>query len=226
MTLVKICGIREPAHAVAAAEAGADYIGMILAPGRRRITLEQAAKITAAVRAAAKSPPKLVGVFVNADPAEVNDMAAAAGLDMVQLSGQEDEDYLERIALPKIKAIHVDSATPGPVGWLSLRRRLTALRAMDVLPLLDAQVDGQAGGTGRTFDWSAAKGQDGIRFMVAGGLTPENVAGAIAQLHPWAVDVSSGVETAGVKDMGKVRAFIQAVRQAGQPFPQSEGTGS
>lgn len=221
MTLVKICGMREPAHAVAAAEAGADYIGMILAPSRRHITVEQAAKITAAVRAVVKVPPKMVGIFVNADPAEVNGAAIAAGLDLVQLSGQEDEDYLERIVAPKIKAVHVDLASPGPVAWLSLRRRLATLQSLDVLPLLDAQVDGQAGGTGQTFDWSVAKDQAGLyRFMLAGGLTPENVADAIGQVRPWAVDVSSGVETVGAKDTAKMRAFIQAVRKAGGPNPR------
>ena len=215
MTFVKICGIREPAQALAAAEAGANYVGMILAPSRRRITVEQAAKIVASVRASTSTLPKMVGVFVDASVAEVNEAAAIAGLDLVQLSGTEGEDYLERVAPPKIKAIHIDLATPDTVAWLSLRRRLASLRAMDVLPLLDAQVNGQFGGTGQTFNWDAAQGQAGeYPFMLAGGLTPENVASAIHQLHPWAVDVSSGVESVGVKDIAKVRAFISAVRSA------------
>ena len=221
MTFVKICGMREAAHALGAVEAGADYIGMILAPSRRRITVEQAAKIVAAVRAATKTPPKMVGVFVNATIAEVNGAASAAGLDLVQLSGTEDEDYLEQVRLPKIKVIHIDPTAPDPVAWLSLRRRLASLRALGVLPMLDAQVDGQFGGTGQTLNWTAAKGQAGeYPFMLAGGLTPQNVAAAIQQLRPWAVDVSSGVETAGVKDVSKVRAFVHAVRLAGELNPQ------
>ena len=215
MTFVKICGVRDPGQALAAAEAGADYIGMILAPSRRRITVEQAGKIVAAVRAATKTPPKMVGVFVNASIEEVTTTATVAGLDMVQLSGTEDEEYLEQLPLPRIKAIHVDVAAPDPVAWLSLRRWLASLSAMDVIPLLDAQVNGQFGGTGQTFNWSAAQDQAGeYPFMLAGGLTPDNVASAIRQLRPWAVDVSSGVETVGVKDVAKVRAFINAVRSA------------
>lgn len=216
MTLVKICGVRHPEHALVAAEAGADYIGMIFAPSRRQITVEQAAAIVAAVKSGMKAPPKLVGVFVNAPAEQVNEAAEKAGLDMVQLSGNEDEDYLEEVRFPRIKAVHVDPKLPGAVGWMTLRRRMSSLKALDVLPLLDAQVDGQFGGTGQAFDWATAKsGASDFDYMLAGGLTALNVGEAIAHLHPWAVDVSSGVETTGVKDEAKIRSFIQAVRKAG-----------
>ena len=215
MTRIKICGIREPAHALAAAEAGADYIGMILAPSRRQITVEQAAKIVAAVKGSSKTPPKMVGVFVNAPTVAVNYAAITAALDMVQLSGQEDEDYLAEIEAPKIKTVHIKKNLPDPVAMMSLRRSLASLKAAGVLPQLDSQGEGQGGGTGQTFDWSVAQKEGaGYDYMLAGGLTPENVAAAIGQLHPWAVDVSGGVETAGVKDAAKIRAFIQAVRAA------------
>lgn len=215
MTRIKICGIRETAHAIAAAESGADYIGMILAPGRRQITVEQAAKIVAAVKGSTKTPPKMVGVFVNAPAVGVNYAVITAGLDMVQLSGQEDDEYLADIEAPKIKTVHISKRVPEPVAMMSLRRSLVSLKAAGVLPLLDSQAEGQAGGTGQTFDWALAqKEAAGYDYMLAGGLTLDNVEAAIGQLHPWAVDVSSGVETAGIKDVAKIRAFIAAARGA------------
>jgi phosphoribosylanthranilate isomerase len=214
-TVVKVCGIREPAHALAALQAGADFIGMILAPSRRRITVNEAARIVAAVKGASVSPPRLVGVFVDAPEEEVNRAAHEAGLDFVQLSGREDEDYLERMEVPAIKTVHVPSRMPDPVAWLSIKRRLSGLTALGVIPHLDTLVDGQAGGTGQAFDWSvAAQGVGLIDYLLAGGLTPENVAGAIARLHPWGVDVSSGVETNGVKDPAKIAAFVRAAKAA------------
>ena len=214
MTRVKICGVSAPAHALAAAEAGADFIGMIFAPSPRQVTTTQARSIVEAVRREAKAPrPKLVGVFVNAEAKAVNAAAAEAGLDLVQLSGDEDLDYLDGIEPPVIKAVHVSGREPGKVAALGLRRTLAHLRGANAIPLLDTKVQGMYGGTGRAFDWEVAQdlAQD-FQFLIAGGLTPDNVGQALRRVHPWGVDVSSGVETGGVKDLAKIRAFIQAAR--------------
>lgn len=216
MTKIKICGLREPAHAVAAAEAGADLLGMVFAPARRQISLDQAIAIADAVRRAGPNPPRLVGVFVNAPVQEVRDTIARVGLDLAQLSGDEDEDYLEELRVPFIRAVHVGATAPGRVAWITLRRRLAGLRNLGGLPLLDARVEGHYGGTGQTFDWSDAEGLAAeYDFLLAGGLTPENAAGAIGRVRPWGVDVSSGVEIGGVKDPTLIRTFIQAVHRAG-----------
>ncbi len=219
MTIVKICGVREPVHAVIAAQAGADLIGMILAPSRRQISPEKAAEIVQAVRGSTSTPPKMVGVFVDADAQDVNRIAREAGLDMVQLNGSENEDYLEKMTVPVIKAVHVSAGLPGPVAWMGLRKQLAFLRNIGVVPLLDPKVAGVAGGSGQTFDWDVAKGQSEVYdFLLAGGLTPDNVAEAVSRLQPWGVDVSTGVESQGVKDPEKIRLFIERVRQtqAGQ----------
>ena len=215
MTKVKICGVTKPAHALAAAEAGADFIGMVFAPSRRRLSRDDAKGIAKAVRGSGRPMPKLVGVFVNAEPTEVNGIAAEVGLDMAQLGGDEDDDYFKEIELPIIKTLHVPSGPPAKVAQLGLHRSLSALRDGPAVPLLDTEVEGLAGGTGRSFDWDVARNlaQD-FDFLLAGGLTPENVAQAVAHVQPWAVDVSSGVETEGVKDLAKIQAFIKARRRA------------
>ena len=215
MSKIKICGVTQPSHALAAAEAGADFIGMVFAPSQRRLSREQAKAIAEAVRGSGGPQPKLVGVFVDADPREVNSIADEVGLDMAQLSGDEDVDYLSEIERPAIKVVHVPSKPPAEVAWPGIRRGLAVLRQAEAVPLLDTEVEGQAGGTGRSFDWDVAgELAQEFDFLLAGGLTPENVAEAVARVRPWAVDVSSGVETDGVKDTAKIRAFIQAVRRA------------
>jgi len=213
MTGVKICGISHPAHAVIAAEAGADFIGLHLAPSRRQVTPERAKAIVDAVRSSSDNPPKLVGVFVDADSAEMNRLAEEVGFDMAQLSGDEDPDTIAEIERPVIKALHVPAGPPSVVAWAGIRRGLAIVREAEALPLLDTKVEGHAGGTGRSFDWEVARQlAEEFEFMLAGGLTPENVAKAVAYVLPWAVDVSSGVETDGVKDPAKIRAFIAVVR--------------
>ena len=214
MTTIKICGVQEAIHAVIAAQAGADLVGMILAPSRRQISPDKAVEIVHAVRSSTDSPPRMVGVFVDADAGEVNRIAHSAGLDMVQLNGSEDEDYLGKMTAPVIKAIHVEAELPGPVAWMGLRKRLAFLRNMGIVPLLDSKVEGVAGGSGQAFDWDVARGQsEDYDFLLAGGLMPDNVIEAVSRLQPWGVDVSSGVESQGVKDPEKIRLFIERVRQ-------------
>ncbi|MBA7675696.1 N-(5'-phosphoribosyl)anthranilate isomerase [subsurface metagenome] len=213
MTRVKICGITETAHALAAAEAGADFIGLVFASSRRQVTLEQAKGISLAVRDLEK-PPLVVGVFVNTAAPEVNRIADHCGLDWVQLSGDEPWESLREMERPLIKAIRVSRA----VNARELIANMSAgyqLLGKDFTCLLDSKVEGSYGGTGRTFDWRLAK-QVSQRFpvIIAGGLSPQNVGQAIKVARPWGVDVSSSVETGGVKDVAKIKAFIQAVKKA------------
>ncbi|MBI2831292.1 MAG: phosphoribosylanthranilate isomerase [Chloroflexi bacterium] len=213
MTRVKICGLMEVEHALAAAEAGADYIGTILAPSKRRISPEKASQIVDAVRKL-KKRPKVVGVFVNSSAEEVNRIAEECKLDLVQLSGDEFWDYCRNIAKPIIKVIHVrGDKTIGEV-MLEIEKGYRLSLKQDPIVMLDSHdASGRYGGTGRKFDWQLAK-EVSARFpiMVAGGLDITNVGQLLRQVHPWGVDVSSGVETNGVKSIEKIKDFIKTVR--------------
>jgi phosphoribosylanthranilate isomerase len=211
LTRVKICGITEVIYAQAAIEAGADLIGVILAPSPRQVTYEKAQEIAAAVK---KHGIPVVGVFVNMPAATVNTVASSCGLDWVQLSGDESWEYCRQIEKPVIKAIHIS----GKWGEKELLAHLEeGERRLDSRPihLLDTLVENKYGGTGRAFAWEVAK-RAAAKFpiMIAGGLNPGNVGQVVASLRPWGVDVSSGVESQGVKDVEKIKAFIQAVRSA------------
>lgn len=213
MTRVKICGISRVEHALAAAEYGADFIGVVFAPSKRQVTPEKAKEIVCAVKSL-EHPPLTVGVFVNVSASEVNGAAGYCGLDLVQLSGDESWEYCLAIEKPVIKAVHVPVYTSGKeiASYLALGRRILGTK----LPpcLLDSGGNGVYGGTGQAFEWRVA-GEVSKEFpvIIAGGLTPVNVTQAIARARPWGVDVSSGVETGGIKDTAKIRAFIEAVRQ-------------
>ncbi|SFQ95560.1 phosphoribosylanthranilate isomerase [Desulfoscipio geothermicus] len=192
---VKICGITDAATALAAVEAGADVLGFVFAPSRRRVTPEEARHITRQL------PPFVgrVGVFVNALPAEVAAIAAFCGLTAVQLCGDEPPDYHIDIALPVIRALRVGRGRPAP--------ELSGYRA-DAF-LFDTYREGCYGGTGEVFDWSILQGMDCPKPLVlAGGLTAANVREAVRSVRPYAVDVSGGVETGGRKDVYKIQEFI------------------
>jgi len=223
VTLVKICGLRDPAHALAAAEAGADFIGLVFAESGRRVSVEQAqaivgalgeplvaagggaAQIEALLR---RKRPLVVGVFAGADAETVNSTAEAVGIDLAQLSGDEPWDICGKLSRPVLKAVKVRDGT-------SVEDIIAGLRP-GAVPLLDTHAEGALGGSGRAFDWAvAAAVARRFPLVLAGGLTPENVGEAVRRVRPWAVDVSSGVETNGVKDVEKICAFIAAVREAG-----------
>jgi len=213
MTRVKICGITQTSHALAAAEAGADFVGLVFAPSRRQVTVEGANGIAQAVKDLEK-PPLVVGVFVNTSANEVNRIADYCGLDWVQLSGDEPWECLVDVERPLIKAIRVSM---GVNVQEIIANMSTAYKLLvkDFITLLDSHAKGSYGGTGQTFDWVLAR-QVSQRFpvIVAGGLSPQNVGQAISVARPWGVDVSSGVETGGAKDVSKIKAFIEAVRKA------------
>ncbi len=213
--IIKICGLREPAHARVAAEAGADWLGFIFAPAPRRVSADVARACVAAARAAAgRRGVVAVGVFVDASAAEINAVADAADLDLVQLHGEEPADMLSSLTRPVIKGIR--SAEGGPIDDVSVQIAQFAdeLNA-PVAYLIDGYSARAAGGAGVRADWAMAAQLARVhRLVLAGGLDPGNVAEAIRTVQPSGVDVSSGVETDGRKDAGKIEAFIQAARPA------------
>jgi phosphoribosylanthranilate isomerase len=208
MTIVKICGLRRIEHALVAVEAGADLLGFIFAPSRRQVQPDEVAEIARAVRAAADRRVGLVGVFVNETPERMSAIASTCDLDAIQLSGDEERPILDRLpGRMVIKAIRLDD-TPQEREWLSATAPGPHL-------LVDAHVSGSYGGAGVVADWERTALLSRQRpIILAGGLTPDNVAAAIDQVRPWGVDVSSGVETGGVKDSAKIRAFVAAARVA------------
>lgn len=243
MTRVKICGVRTVEQALVAAEAGADFIGLMFAPeSRRRVELADAADIVRALgtplaeREMAEPPalyrtdaddltswfehgaaalerllerkrPLTVGVFTSNDPDEINEIVDECGIDLVQLSGGEPWGRILLANRQVIKAVHVG---PGD-DVASVTARIEPGAAMAVL--LDSGGRGALGGTGARFDWDVARQLGAsMPLWLAGGLDASNVADAIDTVRPWAVDVSSGVETDGVKDLQKIRDFIEAAK--------------
>ncbi|PKB78744.1 MAG: hypothetical protein BZY88_16855 [SAR202 cluster bacterium Io17-Chloro-G9] len=214
MIKVKICGIRTLEDALVAADAGADFVGMVFVPERhRRIGPETAKELCDGLRTAA-TPPKAVGLFADQPLEEVNEIVAACQLDLVQLCGAESVEYAAGVACPVIKVIHVPD-TVGPGVAPELGAELQEFGDAGHLVTLDRLVEGVQGGTGRKFDWEVASSfsRRGFSFILAGGLTPNNVGRAISAVRPWGVDVSSGVETRGQKDHRKIRDFTLNARE-------------
>ena len=198
MTLVKICGLRSRRDVELAVEAGADMVGIVLSPGfRRSVKPEDAVSM-----ADASGDAMAVGVFVDAPADSVLRAVGRLGLDAVQLHGSEDDEYVSRIRRDAGVPVAKSFVVKGPQDVDEARRSSADL------VLLDGGM-----GTGTGFDLSLV-GRVGRRFMLAGGLDPRNVRQAIAAVHPYAVDVSSGVETGGVKDPVKMREFVESVREA------------
>jgi phosphoribosylanthranilate isomerase len=199
--LIKICGITRLEDAEAAVAAGAAAIGFVFWPQSPRFIDPYRARIVAAAL-----PPLVtaVGVFVNQPLDYVNGVASLVRLGAAQLHGDETPAFAARVSVPVMKAV---SPGDGKVGAWPLRVRL----------LLDVHDPVARGGTGRTVDWSRAADIASQREVVlAGGLTPDNVAEAIARVRPYGIDVSSGVERApGIKDHGRLRALFEAVHDAG-----------
>jgi len=204
MTRVKICGITDPDDARNAALLGADAIGFnFYERSPRYIDVSRASRIIEILPAFVS----VVGVFVNhPDPQSLEDLALSLGLHAVQLHGNETPDYCSMIQKVKvIKAFRVDS-----------NFKVESMRSYgNQIFLLDSGSGTQFGGTGNVFDWNQAYGANAFGWIIlAGGLTPENVSQAVSTLHPYAVDVSSGVESSpGRKDYEKMRRFIESVRR-------------
>jgi phosphoribosylanthranilate isomerase len=199
MTRIKICGITTPEDARAACRAGADAIGLVFAESLRRVPIERAREVIAATPALVN----IVGVFLNQSIEQVTEIAAAVGLDTVQLHGDEPAEMCAQLRPRVIKRFNVE---PGD----TLERLAARMRPYRVSGyLLDPGT-----GSGRTFDWSVAQGI-GLPLIVSGGLNAGNVGAAIRALRPYAVDVSSGIESSpGRKDAEQIREFVHRVRKA------------
>ena len=203
MTHAKICGFRSAAGAIAAIDAGADAIGLVFVPSAgRRVTADEASDILREMRA--------------------HLAVERLALDSVQLCGSEGMAYAAQMAVPVYKVISIDPNIPissqlPKVMVLQQRHQLAGHGIV-----IDTKVAGEYGGTGQRFDWELAAGlAEGFDMSLAGGLTPDNVGEAVAQVRPWGVDTSSGVETDGEKDPVKIRAFIEAVREADAALARS-----
>lgn len=200
---VKICGITQSEDAAQAVAAGADALGLVFYQrSPRAIDVESAQAISAATGPFVT----LVGLFVDAEPEQVASVLAQVPLQLLQFHGDESPAYCEAFGRPYIKAIRMRP----DVDLEALMAAHSKARGF----LLDAYRPGVPGGTGETFDWQRVPRDSKRPIVLAGGLTPDNVANAIAQTHPYAVDVSGGVEaSAGRKDTYKVRQFIRNAKQ-------------
>ncbi|VXC37161.1 N-(5'-phosphoribosyl)anthranilate isomerase [Pseudomonas sp. 8Z] len=200
----KICGITRVEDALAAVEAGADAIGLVFyAKSPRAVSIEQARAIVAAL------PPFVtcVGLFVDMPREALQALLREVPLDLLQFHGDESPTDCEGFSRPYIKALRVRADQ----DVAALMAPYTGACGI----LLDTFVEGVPGGTGAAFDWSLVPSEAGKPVILAGGLTPDNVAQAIAQVRPYAVDVSGGVEAAkGIKDASRIQAFLNAVRAA------------
>lgn len=202
-TRIKVCGITRPEDARAAVEFGADALGLVFyAPSPRCVTVEQAWEIARIV------PPfiTLVGLFVNETKLTVRRVMEAVPIQLLQFHGDEEESFCRSFHAPYIKAARV---RPG----LDLIKYAESYPSAQGL-LLDAYVEGYGGG-GKPFDWSLIPPGLPLPLILSGGLDADNVTEAVRRVRPWAVDVSSGVEAAkGIKDAGKIAAFIAGVKHA------------
>lgn len=205
-TRVKICGITRTDDALTAAALGVDAIGLVFyQPSPRHLEIEQAVSICRRLPAFVTT----VALFLNADEAYVTEVVTRVPVDLLQFHGTEDPVYCERFTKPYIKALGM-----GSLSHQDLIAQANAFINARGL-LLDSHIQGAAGGSGEVFDWRSVPGQLNKPVILAGGLTVGNVAEAISRVHPWAVDVSSGVEAdKGVKNAELMSAFMKEVDNA------------
>lgn len=215
MTIIKICGLTTVEDALRVSALGADIIGLVMAPSRRRISTQLAGAIVKEVKSL-PSHPAIAGVFVNEPAATVNRTAAYCGLDMVQLSGDESWAYCSEMEHPFINVIHVTQTSVSSQVMKDVEAGYKQGCRQPFIPMLDCKSGDSYGGNGCSFDWDIAAGAClYFPLMLAGGLSEINVRQLIRQANPAGVDVSSGVESSGSKDMDKVRDFIRSVRLTG-----------
>ena len=203
MTRIKICGITREQDVLAVANSGADALGLVFyEKSPRHVSVQQA------VQLARTAPPfvTLVGLFVNPSVDYVREVLAQVSLDVLQFHGEESPEFCAQFAKPYLKAIRVKAG----IDLVECAARYASAQGL----LLDAYIEGTQGGTGESFDWGLIPRDIPLPVILSGGLHVDNVAAAIKQVQPYAVDVSSGVEAGkGIKDAAKVAAFIKEVKQ-------------
>ena len=202
-TRVKICGITRPEDGIAAAVLGVDAIGLVFyANSPRNVDIETASAVCAALPGFVT----VVGLFLNPDAARVNTVLAGVPLDLIQFHGTEPADFCRGFNRPYIKALGMAD----PVDLVTKAAPYQDARGL----LLDSHAMGEAGGTGQVFDWDTIPPDFRRRIILAGGLNPDNIAAAIQQLRPYAVDLSSGVESSpGIKDVTRMRRLMNEVKR-------------
>ncbi len=212
MTKVKICGLRRKEDIDCVNLYKPQFAGFVFAESRRKVSKETARMLIKELLPQIKS----VGIFVNENENVVAEIAEYTGLDCVQIHGDETPEYVERL-----KGLLGKATKKNIEIWKAIRvKNKESLKIMSDFDadafLLDAYVEGSYGGAGAVFDWQIARdiASRHDRIILAGGLNPENVKAAVARVKPYGVDVSSGVETDGFKDVGKIRDFINRVREA------------
>lgn len=215
---VKICGLRDAPNAQVAVDAGADALGFILAPARRQVSIEDVGRIGSSLDRSTNHPA-MVGVTVNATPQAIDDAVQVGGVEAIQLSGDETPDVLDWIDVPVFKVLRFaegtsfEDATREVDAWYAAAKPAARI-------IVEGHAPGSYGGTGTRADLALVE-KVALRYpiVLAGGLDPDNVVAAIAEVRPWGVDVSSGVETDGEKDPAKIVAFIERARAAAGNLP-------
>ena len=215
MTVVKICGIMRPEDAIAAADAEADFVGIIFAPGRRRRSVDQGREIVQRLRAERPEIPAVVGVFADMAADEVNQIVQEVGIDRVQLSGSEPPEYRSLIKSPVIKAVKLTSGLSEDKIMEIMASAEEYLDPVMDICLVEPHVEGAFGGTGVKVAPEYLSIIRGFTFFLAGGLNPDNVGSVVREAEPWGVDVSSGVETDGEKDSLKIARFVYQAKRVG-----------
>ncbi|WP_342561807.1 phosphoribosylanthranilate isomerase [Paenibacillus sp. FSL R7-0345] len=222
--LVKICGLQDVEVLKSMKSLPLDYIGFVFAPSRRRVTAEQAALLAAELSGWENGkPPGAAGVFVNPELQELQELLAVVPLDVIQLHGQESPEYCRKVkqAFPQAKVWKAITVTGSGQAAGTESGSIVDSYADTVDGLLLDTYDPQAsGGSGRTFDWDRipffqqAAARHGLPLFVAGGLHPDNVGELLKSYSPDGVDVSSGVESSGIKDIAKMTSFMERVKQS------------
>lgn len=202
-TRIKICGLRHPQDALAAASAGADAIGLVFyAPSPRAVSFDEAVAVAAALPAFVAN----VALVLDAGTDYVHEIMRCVKPDMLQFHGNESGEFCRSFGLPYLKAVPMRNGTK----LADFAQEYADARGL----LLDSHAPGEAGGRGEVFDWTRINERAGPPVILAGGLHAGNVAAAVRSVRPYAVDVSSGVESApGVKDAGRIKQFIEAVQR-------------
>jgi phosphoribosylanthranilate isomerase len=212
MTLVKICGIQRPEDAAAATVAGADLLGFIFAPSRRQVDARTVKRIASGL--GFSNRPKLVGVFVDTEAEEINRVADEAGLDLIQLHGDEAAEILPKLSRPVIRSVTIAPTASFDVVANSLDAYIGGPNQPRYF-LVDGYHPDQRGGSGIVANWEIAQLlAEQFPVILAGGLLPDNVEAAIKAVRPLGVDVSSGVESDGAKDPLKIETFTERARTA------------